>query len=132
MIEPARFSHVDDFGIRISEQGNGFQQTHFHSQSGDRYPKMLMKETIQMTPATAELGGQFPDRRIQEFIRRKLLEDLQHVLFDPDKTGSPGLGGFEFDSEDRRRHPQQLASVVEVELRRNLLQKPMAFHGHAA
>src|ERR1035438_10245021 len=54
MIEPALFGDVDNFSAGVTQQRNGLQETHFHSQRGDGIAEKLMKQTIQVTPTATE------------------------------------------------------------------------------
>jgi hypothetical protein len=57
--EAALFSHLGELGVAISQQGNGFDQPHLHSQGGHGEAKVLMKEAVQMARGAMESLGQF-------------------------------------------------------------------------
>src|ERR1022692_4427562 len=103
MIEAALFGDVDDFSASVTQQRNGLQETHFHSERGDGITKKLMKQTIQVTPAAAEFHRQFPNRKAQELVHRQMLKNLDHALFNTRGAGSLGLGRLEFFSQNGSR-----------------------------
>ena len=87
---------------------------------------MLVEKTSQMAPATAKAVRKLRYGEIQDFIDRKLLEDLGQMLFLGNKATSLRVGVFEFERENRGGDTQNVGPMVEVELRRDLGQQPMA------
>ena len=59
VVEAAVFGDVNHFGITISQEGYGFQQAHFHLETGYRNAEVLMKQAIEVPPAAIESRGQF-------------------------------------------------------------------------
>ena len=87
---------------------------------------MLVEKTSQMAPTTAKAVSKLRHGEIQNFIDGELLEDLGQVLFRANKAASLRVGVVEFERENRGGDTQNVASVIEVELRRDLGQQPMA------
>jgi len=61
MIEPALLRDINDLGITIPQKGYRLEQSHFHSQSGNRKAEILVKEAIQMAAAASETVGKLRD-----------------------------------------------------------------------
>jgi hypothetical protein len=62
VVETAFSGHVDDFGVRVPQQGHRFGQAEFHPEGGHGNAKVLVKQTVEVAPGAAEFVRQFPNR----------------------------------------------------------------------
>jgi hypothetical protein len=50
VVETAFTGHVDDFGVRVPQQGHRFGQAQFHPEGGNGNAKVLVKQTVEVAP----------------------------------------------------------------------------------
>jgi hypothetical protein len=132
MVESALFCDVDHFLTRIAQQGHRLQQAYFHSQGGNGKAEMLVKQTVQMPAAATEFRRQLVHRKLQQFGRRQLFKNLDHVVFRPAKAAALRMHALELITQNGRHDPEQLASLLETGLGISAFQERLAFHGHVA
>jgi hypothetical protein len=129
MVKTALLRDIDYLGIAVSQQGNGFQQSHFHTQSRNGVTEVLMEQAIQVATTATKATCQIVDREGQHVVGGKFFKHLDQVVFGTDETNSLSLSGLEFLIENYCGEPEQMATVVEIELRGDARDERVAFRG---
>ena len=128
MVEPALCRHVNHLRIGIAQEGSRLLQAHFHPQRTHREAEELIKQAIEMAPATTELGSQFVNRMFQQLIRRKLFKNLDDALLNLSQTDSFVMCCPEFLVQNYSHEAQQMTAMFEVKLGWNIFNQPVTFH----
>ena len=90
---------------------------------------MLMEQPVQMPPAAIEPAGEVAHGQADQIGGGQFLENLGDVVFRAGGRAALRLNRLEFHGQQAGGNPQQLAPMVQVEIRRHLCKQPLAVLG---
>src|SRR6516162_6907520 len=90
---------------------------------------MLVKQAVEVAAAAVEFLRQFAHGQVDDFGGGKSFKHLEQVFVGATETAAAPLHIFELRGQDGGADPDQLAAVIQVELRGDQAKKPVGFDG---
>ena len=123
------FGNIADHEFVISQQANGFEQSHFLPQTRNGVTELLMKKPVQLALTAGELSRQLRDRDIHHLCRRQFVKHSGDTILQTHSSLTLDPSPPKFLVEHGDSGAQCFATLAQIGVGRRFRRQPLAYGG---